>query len=583
MNIIDCLPLEDMVKLNSYINYYGGGLDTESYMDISRMPYFLRYWKTAKEPFYKMFGEQFIIKREIVFDKDPGIMVDEMENLLCYGNPTIREFIRKYGRHISSLYEDLTNDEIYSLKRFVNDDEMLVNNIYDGDPICIPGKLTANKHPLQINKGAKAIKMLGKICQALNITYTEYRCPYCGRTSITHNDVCPYCGQAKMELKDGYESFRQAHSLILNQKKIRGNLCLSIHPLDFITMSDNASGWESCMRWMDSYEPGEYRLGTIEMMNSPYVVIAYVEAKDNMIICDRYEWNNKRWRQLIVMTPELMLGNKQYPYVNDYLQGAAMKWLRELANNYERPDTSEPKYGPYEQEAIQVVNKHRNHIGTNEVYINLRFDYMYNDIYDTRLAFLASNFNQTIIDYNLSGPAVCTNCGEIIYYDSNDTDPSWTVCRECCGMWKCTCCGTWCSGEPNYVGDSDECYCDYCYRYETVICEVCGERVSHTQPVYIQLIPDTDARSIEDAYNWHFVIDNCNNCLGSREFTELFGEISPRYDAWCRYRDTVYIDNITDEGLTRGDLSPARQEMLRTVREMKSREERIEFLQKNLF
>ena len=35
---------------------------------------------------------------------------------------------------------------------------------------------------------------------------------------------------------------------------------------------------------------------------------------------------------------EMILGNKQYPFFNDDLQGAAMKWLRDLANNYYKDD-----------------------------------------------------------------------------------------------------------------------------------------------------------------------------------------------------------------------------------------------------
>ena len=80
-----------------------------------------------------------------------------------------------------------------------------------------------------------------------------------------------------------------------------------------------------------------------------------------------------------------------------------------------------------------------NIIGTRKIQVNLWFDYMYNDIYDYRLAFISSTFDGSEIRYNLSGPAVCTNCGEVIFKNGcEDVEPHWTLCRECCGMWKCS-------------------------------------------------------------------------------------------------------------------------------------------------
>ena len=51
---------------------------------------------------------------------------------------------------------------------------------------------------------------------------------------------------------DGCEEFRIKHSQILNQKELVGNINLSIHPMDFWTLSDNDCGWSSCMSWMEN-------------------------------------------------------------------------------------------------------------------------------------------------------------------------------------------------------------------------------------------------------------------------------------------------------------------------------------------
>ena len=90
-----------------------------------------------------------------------------------------------------------------------------------------------------------------------------------------------------------FEDFRIKHSRILSEKEFIGRLSLSIHPLDFMTMSDNDSDWSSCMSWRTC---GSYRRGTVEMMNSPCVVVAYLSASKPMVL-DRgshFKWNIKK-------------------------------------------------------------------------------------------------------------------------------------------------------------------------------------------------------------------------------------------------------------------------------------------------
>jgi predicted Zn-ribbon and HTH transcriptional regulator len=584
MDIFDRLPQEDIELINGYINNYGGGDDDSSYMPLSDMRRFLRFWNTNKAPFYKMFGEQFILKKEICFDKDPDVMEEELDEAIRYGEAIVCRFRNHFESYINGLNIDY--DLRYELRRFVSDLDMLIRNEYNGEPLVIPGEVTVDGKPFQINRGAKAIKMLGKICKAVGFSLTMYKCPNCGHyeeTDLYNPNHCPYCfsNATRYEQIDGYEYFRRAHSLVLNQKKLRGNLCLSIHPLDYITMSDNDCGWQSCMQWME--EAGDYRLGTIEMMNSAYCVVAYVEAKDQMYLWNsQVKWNSKRWRQLLMITPEMLLGNKQYPYFSDDLQGAAMKWLRDLANNSECICVENAKrYGPYEIEALQIMNNRYNKVGTREVYVHFWFDYMYCDIYDYRMAFISTNAKSRI-EYNLSGPAVCTNCGDIIYKDSEcDVEPHWTTCRSCNDMWRCTSCGEWHHGDAYYAEDSDEPYCYYCYENELERCEICGDRVTHTEGIYINLLPNADEE--HECYNWNFIIDVCQYCMRSSDFKALFGEISVMRDMWGRERNVVCIENITDEGLDYGCLDVNTKNTLKLIRDAKSNEERLSLVKKNLY
>ncbi len=571
MSIFERLPQDEIALLNKYINTFGGTCDESSYISIEGMPHFLRFWAQNKADLYKMFGEQFILRKDISFNKNIEDLEEEMESTLAYGERIVNNFRSNYIAMLRNI-ESMDSDIRYELRRFTCDYRMLAENAYNGLTITIPGDLTVDGKPLQVNPGSKAVKMLGKICKAFGFTHTEKRCKECGCLFHAEYDECPYCHSKEYDVLDGYEEFRKAHSLVLNQKVIRGTLCLSIHPMDYVTMSDNDSGWESCMRWYDG--GGDYRLGTIECMNSPYIVVAYLEARNPMDIYNFGQWNNKRWRQLIVITPELLLGNKQYPYANDDIQGAALKWMRELAN-------PTGIYGPYDDLAVEIINHRTNTIGTRRISIVLDFDYMYNDIYDRRLGFIKSSYSGNDICYNLSGPAVCTNCGDVIGH-SDDIDPSWTVCRECSGVWKCSICGELHHDNPYYTADSDAPLCSWCYHHETDICEVCGERVMSTEAVYIQVIPDELVTDENDHVNWNFVIDSCCYCTGGATFKSLFGPIFQREDMWGRMRNVVKLENMTDEGLERGDLREYTLDTLYAIRDAESDEDRMELVREKL-
>lgn len=583
MELFEKLPQKDVELINGYINHYGGGNDDGSYMPLDLTSHWLRFWNINKVPFYQMFGENFIVKKEISFDKNSDEMEEEFDELISC-NDVVRHFRQGYKRFVQDMRLDY--DTAYELNRFVNDLYMLIRNEYDGETFIIPADRTKDGRPLQVNQGAKAIKMLGKICKAIGYEYTEYLCHYCGRsTNVPPNAEgnCPFCGSTSYEKIDGYETFRQLHSLALNQKRVRGNLCLSIHPMDYITMSDNDCGWYSCMQWME--EQGDYRLGTIEMMNSPYCVVAYVEAHNDMCLWNgEARWNSKRWRQLLMITPEMLLGNKQYPYFSDDLQGAAMRWLRELANAGDfRCVENQKRYGPYENEALQIRNNTWNVVGNTKVYVHFWFDYMYCDIYDYRMAFIARARSTDRIEYNLSGPAVCTQCGEVIYKnDTDNVEPHWTTCRECNNMWRCDHCGNWHSGEAYYAEDSDYPLCWYCYD-QLHVCEVCGGRVTQTQQTFIEILPNADEE--HECYNWSYVVDVCDDCLryNTAEFKNLFGKIYTKKDMYGRERQVVLLENISDEGMSRGNLSTGAKDILKLIRDAKSDEEKLDLVKKNLY
>lgn len=239
--------------------------------------------------------------------------------------------------------------------------------------------------------------------------------------------------------------------MIFNVKDFKGTLCLSIHPLDFMTMSDNESRWESCMSWRNE---GCYRQGTIEMMNSPCVVIAYLKNEEDMNLCGGYTWNNKRWRELFIVNEKCITNIKSYPYTSEVLTKEVLSWLVDLARTnkgltYDQPFEWQSGDGyPY----------------FNMKYINFETSYMYNDITadSTRIHYMYVAPGVTDIDINYSGDFVCMECGECNEPSEYDGSTGTLICYKCEPSYYCYECGDRYYEDGLHYVDGNY-YCEYCY------------------------------------------------------------------------------------------------------------------------
>ncbi len=115
--------------------------------------------------------------------------------------------------------------------------------------------------------------------------------------------------------------FRDRVSLIRTTQRLDADVTLSIHPIDFLSMSDNKSGWTSCMSLLGN---GSCRSGAMEFMNSPTAVVAYMES--DMPFLPGVP--NKSWRMLLFYdeSGSAVLGGRQYPFFSEALaKGAVCK------------------------------------------------------------------------------------------------------------------------------------------------------------------------------------------------------------------------------------------------------------------
>lgn len=110
-------------------------------------------------------------------------------------------------------------------------------------------------------------------------------------------------------------------SRIIQQDKIAGTLCFSVHPFDFLSISDNLSGWQTCHNMF----AGDYRTGNLSYLLDKSTFVCYIKAKDDVQLPTfpmGLRWNNKKWRVLMHANEEhtLFMMGRQYPFAAEALE-----------------------------------------------------------------------------------------------------------------------------------------------------------------------------------------------------------------------------------------------------------------------
>ena len=422
----------------------------------------LQPWVEAKSEYlFNLFGKELILSRDITYVRSEDEIIGEMSRILFNRESSSYSFIKNMQALTLPGGAFKNQSEVFDLISL----PYLASNIYSGSNFSLT---FPDGTKYRINTGSKIMKTLGYIAK-------------------------------KFHFEDNFEEFRLVHSRILNQKKLTGKLCLSIHPLDYITMSTNDYNWNSCMDWTDS---GEYRRGTVEMMNSPMVVVAYLNGSIPMMI-NNEPWSNKKWRQLFIINENLITGVRPYPYDNSNLEKEVLNWLRQLAKdnlNWDYYSGIVP-YSPEESFSYHFKN-YKIFYYTNT---------MYNDLHHgDRFCIISPSLPENCYRLNYSGPEECMSCGntEYNYYDSEYD----LLCENCDSSVVCSCCGERYEKEDMMLVD-DLWYCQDCAYNEISYCDISG-RPHHPDnliPLYLAYNPDTIFKNI--FINVDYDTINSNNCI----------------------------------------------------------------------
>lgn len=467
LDIRDLLPEDDKKTMENYINLYSNSNTTCKNIDDV-----LREWAVSKQTLYHTLGDKFIVEFPVEYSRPIPDIADD-----CWRETTYPSKFSEFLDNLMSEFESATSyiNTIF-VHSIVNTDNMATNTIDLEVPISVRHKLT--QKTITIQPGAKYFRTLHHLVKECGGKYDNI-----------------------------FEEFRIRISQITNQRSLKGIMCISIHPMDFITMSDNGYGWDSCMRWID--DAGDYRMGTVEMMNSPNVICAYLKGNEPFNFGwnkdDEFTtWNNKKWRELFVVTPELITEIKSYPYDNEEFTKAVINTLLTLSkeNNGNEYDTE--VYWTH----LTPVNSRgmRLQFGTYE-------NGMYNDFgcyrnnkghlmhYNSQIMENITNCNSYYITY--SGAKTCMICGACI--DDYNADSREVVCEDHGYYTRVTCCCCGCqldSDEIFYSDYTQEEYCESCYYDNFITDNILNEDIPVSSAVDFFLMDSSLLSDEEGIKKW---------------------------------------------------------------------------------
>lgn len=439
VDLFNELPEEDKLKITKYLMEYVHGKGQRASTD-----YILRYWNSSKQQLYKNFGNQFIISKHIKY-------LASIESLMTKINDVKRNngvFKINFLDYLHRCADNsvITYDDYFNCISLL-DSEYLANNHFSGKSFNV----TINGKKYSVQNGTKPMRILGKMAKDFG-------------------------------LEKEYEEFRIAVSMVTNQRLLEGELCLSIHPLDYMTMSENNENWSSCMNWE---EPGCYCRGTVEMMNSGNVIVAYLASSKQSEI-GPIEWNSKKWRTLFIVDPDLLVSVKSYPYYNESLIKETLKFIQEIM-----PDM----YGPIQEMPYYTEFQYNNqtakyYTDTNAMYNDFGHSTTHWGAFGKRLL----GHGSIGISVNYSGVSECMYCGTGEGYFASEGS---LMCEDCDNIVYCQHCEEAIDKDEAHELDG-EYYCSWCYGHVVAYDDLTNE--AHHEDNMRHLYITDDTRDMDEYY-----------------------------------------------------------------------------------
>ena len=337
-----------------------------------------------------------------------------------------------------------------------------------------------------------------------NKTSEEYRCLGFNRheLSIPKNFKVVKAFKFFEQDEDKLKQLQSEASRIIQENVISGYLCFSVHPLDYLSLSENVHNWRSCHA-LD----GEYRSGNLNYMVDPTTIICYLRADKQAILPHFPEdvlWNSKKWRVLLFLSNDrtMMFAGKPYPFsakhglqlIRSTLPTLNLGYWSDWRNSMVNSLTDELSHSTYYFTRMIPLGSELRRF--DKVVKDGPDTYHFNDLLRSSTYAPIWSYRRRMHDYwDVDGPnntgcsdhrtkvivgksCPCPICGSdvIAYTDS-------MLCSSCASKYdlipedyyECEMCGSMTHNDDLiYLDYSRISICPDCYNRETVKCQECG-------------------------------------------------------------------------------------------------------------
>lgn len=307
--------------------------------------------------------------------------------------------------------------------------------------------------------------------------------------------------------------FQDIASRIIQENKIEGQLCISVHPLDYLSISENNNNWRSCHSLT-----GEYRSGNLNYMADKYTIVCYLKSeKDEQLekFPEGIKWNSKKWRVLLFFSKDkkMIFAGRQYPFSSSYgmdfllhialpasnilAQTADLHWIdwsNYMIDRLEIEDNNfyYPNYVPMSNKLVplsELVKKCHNSLYYSDLLDNPEYKpfytYQIRDIYGYKSVFT----DQYETKFTIGNPVKCFCCG-----NENITIPDSIYCLKCELQYghsenenvftRCDKCNNRILIDDAFQVDDDYAYCQDCLDEYAEMCDKCYNYYSTENIIY---------------------------------------------------------------------------------------------------
>lgn len=284
-------------------------------------------------------------------------------------------------------------------------------------------------------------------------------------------------------------------SMIIQEDKISGTLCLSVHPLDYLSVSENTYHWRSCHA-LD----GDYRSGNLQYMVDKSTIVCYLRGAQGQKLPNfpkEVPWNSKKWRMLLFLSDnqQAMFAGRQYPFFSpiamDCVQEAFLTsmdrrirnwtpWYNDYLRTFPREE------GSFENDsrlAHKYISMGGEIIPIRSLIIEPPATLFFNDLLESSCYIPYYSWNrfgcgEYTFHIGDEAPCPCCNGRKVLSYsedmrcdlcfDEIDSDtPDYTYC-DCCDRRVL-------SEDAIYVSGPGFFVCQDCYKEYVGVCNKCGE------------------------------------------------------------------------------------------------------------